>query len=42
MKPFAPNKKQILKSYYEVPVDVIESADRLTEWGQEAARDEDR
>ncbi len=36
MKPFTPNKKQTLKNYYEVPVDVIESADRLVAWAAEA------
>ncbi len=37
MKPFRPNHKQTLKSYYEVPVDVIEDADRLVEWLNRAA-----
>lgn len=32
MKPFRPNPKQTLKSFYEVPVDVIEDAEVLTEW----------
>jgi DNA transformation protein len=32
MKPFRPNAKQTLKSYYQVPVDVIENADELREW----------
>ncbi|MBA2251973.1 MAG: TfoX/Sxy family protein [Nitrospirales bacterium] len=30
MKPFRPNAKQTLTSYYEVPVDVLEDAERLT------------
>ena len=37
MKPFRPNVKQTLKSFYEVPVDVIEDADALTQWATEAA-----
>jgi len=36
MKPFRPNSKQTLKSYYEVPVDIIEDCDRLTIWAREA------
>ena len=32
MKPFRPNAKQTLKSFYEVPVDVIEDAETLTQW----------
>ena len=38
MKPFRPNAKQTLKSYYEVPVDVIEDAEQLVAWGQESAK----
>jgi len=29
MKPFTPNTRQTLKNYYEVPVDIVESADTL-------------
>ena len=36
MKPFKPNAKQTLKSFYEVPVDVIEDAEQLTEWAEQA------
>jgi DNA transformation protein and related proteins len=32
MKPFRPNAKQMLKTYYEVPVDIIEDTDQLTAW----------
>ncbi|OQW31495.1 MAG: hypothetical protein A4E19_07735 [Nitrospira sp. SG-bin1] len=32
MKPFRPNAKQTLKSFHEVPIDVIEDAETLTEW----------
>lgn len=36
MKPFRPNAKQTLKSFYEVPIDIIEDADALTQWATEA------
>jgi DNA transformation protein len=36
MKPFRPNAKQTLKSYYQVPVDIIEDADELTVWAGRA------
>jgi DNA transformation protein len=32
MKPFRPNAKQTLKSYYQVPVEIIEDADQLCQW----------
>ena len=38
MKPFRPNKKMTLKSFYEVPEDVLESRDRITEWTEAAIR----
>lgn len=38
MKPFRPNAKQTLKTYYEVPVDVIENNEQLTVWAQHASR----
>ena len=38
MKPFQPNRKQTLRNYYEVPVDIIEDCDRLTNWAREAVR----
>ena len=37
MKPFRPNRKQILKTYYEVPIDVMEDAELLCEWATTAA-----
>ncbi len=37
MKPFRPNKKQTLKTYYEVPVDIIEDAEELAAWAECAA-----
>jgi DNA transformation protein len=36
MKPFSPNDKQTLKSYYRVPVDIIEDADQLRVWAARA------
>ena len=36
VKPFRPNPKQTLKSYYEVPVDIIEDSDQLTVWAEQA------
>ncbi|MDF0651256.1 MAG: TfoX/Sxy family protein [Nitrospira sp.] len=36
MKPFRPNAKQTLKSFYEVPIDVIEDAEVLTQWATTA------
>ena len=36
MKPFRPNAKQTLKSYYQVPVEIIENADKLSAWAVKA------
>jgi DNA transformation protein len=38
MKPFRPNAKQTLKSYYQVPVEIIEDSDRLAGWVAAAIR----
>jgi len=38
MKPFRPNTKQTLKTYYEVPVDLIEDQEQLIAWAARAAR----
>jgi DNA transformation protein len=38
MKPFRPNAKQTLKSYYQVPVDTLEDHDQLTAWARKAIR----
>ncbi len=38
MKPFRPNRKQTLKSYYEVPVDIVEDRERLAAWAKAAVR----
>lgn len=36
MKPFRPSARQTLKSYYQVPVEIIEDAERLAEWATRA------
>ena len=36
MKPFRPNAKQTLKTYYQVPADVIEDAEELCNWAARA------
>ena len=36
MKPFRPNAKQTLKTYYEVPVEIIEDNAQLTTWAARA------
>jgi DNA transformation protein len=36
MKPFRPNSKQTLKTYYEVPPDVLEDAEQLVIWANKA------
>ena len=36
MKPFRPNAKQTLRSYYQVPVEIIEDADALQQWAATA------
>jgi DNA transformation protein len=38
MTPFTPNATQTLKNYFEVPVDIVESAENLVEWARTAAR----
>jgi DNA transformation protein len=38
MSPFRPNPKQTLKSFHEVPVDVIEDAEQLNEWAEQSVR----
>ena len=37
MKPFRPSSRQTLKTYYEVPVEVIEDKEELTVWARQAA-----
>jgi DNA transformation protein len=37
-RPFRPNDEQVLKSYYEVPADVLENRDELLRWAEAATR----
>jgi len=37
MGPFAPSEKQVLKSYYEVPEEIVEDDEELVSWAKEAA-----
>lgn len=37
MKPFRPSAKQTLTTFYEVPVDVLEDAEELIIWAQQAS-----
>ncbi len=36
MRPFRPSDKQTLKSYYEVPPDVLENEEELISWARKA------
>lgn len=36
MGPFTPNEKQVMRSYYEVPADIIEDPDELVTWAERA------
>jgi len=36
MEPFRPNPKQTLVSYYEVPADVLDDSELLTNWARAA------
>jgi DNA transformation protein len=36
MQPFRPNPRQTLKSYYEVPVDILEDHEQLAVWARQA------
>ena len=38
MKPFRPNARPTLQTYYEVPVEIIEEQDQLTEWAKRTVR----
>jgi DNA transformation protein len=35
-RPFQPTPKQTLKTYYEVPAEILEDRQRLTEWATDA------
>ncbi len=36
MKAFHPNPGQMLKNYFEVPVEIIDEPERLVDWAQAA------
>lgn len=36
MEPFRPNEHQTLKSYYEVPADILEDPEALVHWATQA------
>lgn len=38
MRAFRPNTRQTLKSYYQVPVEIIEDADQLAQWASRAVQ----
>jgi DNA transformation protein len=38
MGPFRPNERQTLKSYFEVPPDVLADGEELSSWAREAIR----
>lgn len=38
MKPFRPNAKQMLKSFYEVPADILEDAEQLSGWARASVK----
>lgn len=38
MEPFRPSATQTLKSYYEVPADVLERSEELVAWAEQAVR----
>ena len=38
MGPFRPNEQQTLKSYYEVPPEVLDDREALLSWAREAIR----
>ncbi len=38
MEPFRPSPRQTLKSYYEVPVEILEDQDELVCWARKAAQ----
>jgi DNA transformation protein len=42
MKPFQPSAKQTLKTYYEVPADILEDDDLLTQWARWAINAQDK
>jgi len=39
--PFQPNEKQTLKTYYEVPAEILESREQLTIWARRAIQSQE-
>jgi DNA transformation protein and related proteins len=37
MEPLRPNERQVMKAYYEVPADILESRESLAKWAAGAA-----
>jgi DNA transformation protein len=42
MKPFRPNAKQTLTSYYQVPAEILEDNERLCDWAVKATHCQQR
>ena len=42
MEPFRPNAKQTIKSYYEVPAEILEDSDELLRWARRAIISQNR
>ncbi len=42
MKPFRPNAKQTLTSYYQVPMEIVEDNERLCDWAVKAIHSQQR
>jgi DNA transformation protein len=38
MKPFRPHSTQTIKSYYEVPIHVVEDREQLSDWAEVASQ----
>ena len=38
MAPFRPSEKMTLKTYYEVPADILDDPESLTDWAKQAVR----
>ena len=38
MRPFRPNRRQTLRTYYQVPADVLEDDEALVEWARKSLR----
>lgn len=38
MNPFRPNAQQTIRTYYEVPVDIVEDSEQLITWAERAIK----